>query len=64
MIASLWPVEDRATAELMSRFYRALWHEGSTAAAALRSAQIAMHSEGRYHDPYYWAGFVIQGDWQ
>ncbi len=64
VIASLWPVEDRATAELMSRFYRALWHEGSTAAAALRSAQIAMRSEGRYHDPYYWAGFVIQGDWQ
>ncbi len=64
VIASLWRVEDRATAELMSRFYRALWVDGSPPAAALRSAQLAMRSEGRYRDPYYWAGFVIQGDWR
>ncbi len=64
VIASLWRVEDRATAELMSRFYRALWEEGAPPAAALRAAQLAMRTAGRYRDPYYWAGFVIQGDWR
>ncbi len=64
VIASLWRVEDRATAELMAGFYRALWHDGLAPAAALRSAQMAMRSKGRYRDPYYWAGFVIQGDWR
>lgn len=62
--ASLWRVEDQATAELMSRFYRALLTEGRPPAAALREAQLAIRSDRRWRSPYYWSGFVLQGDWQ
>ncbi|HEX4964912.1 MAG TPA: CHAT domain-containing protein [Thermoanaerobaculia bacterium] len=62
--ASLWRVEDRATAELMSRFYRGLVVEGRSPAAALRQAQIAVRSDKRWRSPYYWSGFVLQGDWE
>ena len=62
--ASLWRVEDQATAELMSRFYHALLAEGRPPAAALREAQLAIRSDKRWRSPYYWSGFVLQGDWQ
>jgi len=62
--ASLWRVEDRATSELMSRFYRGLLVEGRPPAAALREAQLAIRSDKRWRSPYYWSGFVLQGDWQ
>ncbi|HEX3127687.1 MAG TPA: CHAT domain-containing tetratricopeptide repeat protein [Thermoanaerobaculia bacterium] len=64
LVASLWKVEDRATAELMTRFYRAMWVENLTPAAALRSAQLSLRQERRWRDPYFWAGFVLQGDWK
>ena len=63
VVASLWRVEDQATAALMTRFYRALWTENLRPAAALRAAQISLRGERRWRDPYYWAGFVLQGDW-
>jgi CHAT domain-containing protein len=63
VLASLWPVQDRATAELMTRFYRAMWRDHQTPAAALREAQLALRREARYRDPHSWAGFVLQGDW-
>jgi CHAT domain-containing protein/tetratricopeptide (TPR) repeat protein len=62
--ASLWRVEDRTTAELLVRFYRALWQDNLPAAAALRQAQLALAREPRYKSPYSWAGFVLQGDWR
>jgi CHAT domain-containing protein/tetratricopeptide (TPR) repeat protein len=64
VVASLWRVEDRATAELMRRFYRALWEEGLAPAAALRSAQLSVAGERRWRDPYFWAGFELIGDWR
>ena len=64
VVASLWKVEDRATAELMSRFYRALWEDGLPAPAALRRAQRELRAERRHRDPADWAGFVLVGDWQ
>lgn len=64
VVASLWRVEDRATAELMTRFYRKMWTQGQTPAAALRSAQLSIRRERRWRDPYFWAGFVLQGDWR
>jgi CHAT domain-containing protein len=63
VVASLWQVQDRATAELMTRFYRALWQEGLSPAAALREAQESIRGERRWRDPYYWAGFVLVGEW-
>lgn len=62
MLVSLWPVEDRATTELMGRFYQGLFTERLTPAAALRQAQDeARRAPGR-RDPYFWAGFTLQGD--
>lgn len=64
VVASLWRVQDRATAELMTRFYRAMWRDHMTPAAALRAAQRSLRREPRTRDPYSWAGFVLQGDWR
>ncbi len=64
VVVSLWSVEDRATAELMTRFYRGVLGEGLAPAAALRSAQLSLRSEARWRAPYYWAGFVLQGEWR
>lgn len=64
VLASLWPVRDRATAELMQRFYHGMLHERLAPAAALRQAQLALRAEREWRDPYFWAGFVLQGDWQ
>jgi CHAT domain-containing protein len=62
VIASLWSVDDAATAELMAHFYRALEKEGKRPSAALRQAQIEIFQQERWRNPYYWAGFVIHGD--
>jgi CHAT domain-containing protein len=62
MLVSLWKVDDRATSELMRRFYHALLVEGKPPAAALRAAKIAMLEENRWKAPFYWAAFVFQGD--
>ena len=64
VVASLWPVQDRTTTELMTLFYRAMWQDGLSPAAALRQAQRSLGSKLRYRDPYSWAGFVLQGDWR
>jgi CHAT domain-containing protein/tetratricopeptide (TPR) repeat protein len=63
VVASLWRVQDRATAELMTRFYKAMWRDHMAPAAALREAQRSLRSETRYRASYFWAGFVLQGDW-
>ena len=63
VMASLWRVEDRATAELMSRFYQAMLKDRLPPAAALRSAQLAIRGNADWQDPFYWAPFVLQGDW-
>ncbi|HSK74901.1 MAG TPA: CHAT domain-containing tetratricopeptide repeat protein [Thermoanaerobaculia bacterium] len=64
VVASLWRVEDRATAALMTHFYRAMWEEGLSPAAALRQAQLRLRGERRWRDPYFWAGFILEGDWK
>lgn len=62
ILASLWKVDDRATAEFMQRFYTALLRDHATPAAALVSAQQAMRRDAAWSAPYYWAPFVLQGD--
>jgi CHAT domain-containing protein/tetratricopeptide (TPR) repeat protein len=65
VVTTLWKVDDRATAELMSRFYRGMLGPRRLApAAALRAAQSSMREEPRWRAPYYWAGFVLQGEWR
>jgi len=64
VVASLWNVDDRATAELMRRFYRAMLSEGMRPAAALRAAQLELRGGKGRAAPYYWAGFTLQGEWR
>ena len=61
---SLWSVADKSTADLMTDFYkRLLSSEGTTSSSALRGAQLGMISGKRYSAPFYWAPFVLVGDW-
>jgi len=64
VVVSLWKVNDRATAELMGRFYQHLLVDKMPPAAALRAAQDFIRREKRWRAPYYWAGFVLQGEWR
>jgi len=64
VIASLWKVDDRATTQLMTEFYKGLFEEGLTASAALRKAKVKMWQQSRYREPFYWAAFVLQGEYQ
>jgi CHAT domain-containing protein len=64
VVASLWKVDDLATAEMMQRFYTGMLVRHLPPAAALRSAQRQMAASARWGAPYYWAGFVIQGEWR
>jgi CHAT domain-containing protein len=64
VVASLWKVSDKATSELMKRFYQKMFKEGMRPAAALREAQISMLKDKQWRPAYYWAGFVLQGEWK
>jgi len=64
VVVSLWNVNDKATAELMARFYRGMLRDKKTPAAALRSAQIEMSRQRQWQSPYYWSAFVLQGEWK
>ena len=64
VVASLWQVNDLATAELMKKFYRGMLQQRLRPAAALRAAQLEMSREPRWKAPYFWAGFVLQGEWR
>jgi CHAT domain-containing protein len=64
VVASLWNVEDEATAELMKAFYAELLRgQGQSPAAALRAAQLTVASQARWSAPYFWAPFDFYGDW-
>jgi len=64
VVASLWKIDDLATAELMAEFYKAMERDGMRPAAALRAAQIHMWKQQRWRSPYYWAAFQIHGEWK
>jgi CHAT domain-containing protein/tetratricopeptide (TPR) repeat protein len=64
VLASLWKVDDRATAAFMQRFYSAYLHDHLSAPAALRRAQSEMALDPAWRSPRYWAGFVLEGDLQ
>jgi CHAT domain-containing protein/tetratricopeptide (TPR) repeat protein len=65
LAASLWQVEDAATSELMALFYRGMLGEKRLRpASALRAAQLEMWKQKQWRSPYYWAAFVIQGEWK
>lgn len=64
-VASLWNIDDEATARLIVDFYKNL-RQGMTKAEALQAAQktwLAQNSTGRYSHPGYWAPFILVGNW-
>ena len=62
---TLWSVADKSTADLMTDFYkRLLAPSPRPPASALREAQVAMISGKKYSAPFYWAPFVIVGEWK
>ena len=64
VVASHWKVDDEATGELMGRFYVEMFKQNRSPAAALRHAQLAMRQYERWQSPFYWAAFVLQGEWE
>jgi len=64
VVASLWSVNDQATANLMKLFYQRMMNDGLRPAAALRAAQMAMWKTEPNAVPYRWGAFILQGDWR
>ncbi len=64
VVTSLWDVDDKRTSALMARFYRhLLGPEAMSVSGALRAAQIEMWRTNSWNAPWFWAGFVAQGEW-
>ena len=65
VVASLWEIDDEASKELMAKFYdHMLGQEQMTPAAALRAAQNDIMKQDRWRHPYFWAAFLMQGEWR
>src|SRR5215217_3731872 len=64
VVVSLWNVNDKATAALMKDLYTEMLRNNKTPAAALRAAQIEMLRTRQWQSPYFWAPFVMQGEWK
>ncbi|HEV3469800.1 MAG TPA: CHAT domain-containing protein, partial [Pyrinomonadaceae bacterium] len=64
VVASLWKVDDEATAELMREFYTNMLQKGVAPAAALRAAQNSIRQKPEWRSPYYWAAFTLQGEYR
>src|ERR1051325_5830538 len=65
VVASLWEVNDEATADLMQRFYRHMVQDKlpPSTALALAQTEFRRHRDKRLRNPYYWAGFELYGEW-
>jgi len=63
-VATLWSVQDDSTSTVMVEFYRQLINNQQPRAQALRNAQLMLMKDPRYQHPYYWAPFVMIGNWQ
>lgn len=62
VVASLWKVDDEATAQLMTGFYKNI--KNMNPVDALRLSQRAVAANPKFSHPYYWAGFILLGDWR
>ena len=62
-LATLWSVQDQSTATLISQFYKTLSQPGVSKAEALRQAQLSLLRSPQYQHPFYWAPFVLVGNW-
>lgn len=62
-VATLWFISDKATSQLVSEFYQQLQRGAVTKAGALQQAQLSLINSKRYRNPYYWAPFLLIGNW-
>jgi CHAT domain-containing protein len=62
VIATLWPVNDQSTGGLMHDLYR-IRETGKSKAQALRDAQLQLMRNADYAHPYFWAPFILMGNW-
>ncbi|MGB6301920.1 MAG: CHAT domain-containing protein, partial [Rivularia sp. (in: cyanobacteria)] len=60
---SLWVVNDEGTSVLMQEFYKQMLQENKNPAEALRAAQRKLWANPEWRNPYYWAAFTLQGEW-
>ncbi len=63
LLATLWKVDDEATRDLMVSFYQHL-KSGKSKAAALQAAQLELRKKPKFQHPFYWAPFILIGDWR
>lgn len=62
-LATLWAVQDESTAKFMVEFYKQLTQPGVTKAEALRKGMLVLLTDSQYEQPFYWAPFVLVGNW-
>lgn len=62
-LATLWAVNDASTVQFISEFYKAFLQPQTTKAQAVRAAQLAMLQTPEFQHPYFWAPFVLVGNW-
>ncbi|KYC43515.1 hypothetical protein WA1_10660 [Scytonema hofmannii PCC 7110] len=62
-LATLWAVKDQSTAKFMSQFYKHLRQPGIGKAEALRQTQLTFLHDANFSHPFYWAPFVLVGNW-
>ena len=62
-LASLWAVDDQSTSAFMVEFYKQLSQPNMSKAQALRQAQISLIKQSGFKHPFYWAPFVLIGNW-
>ena len=61
VVSTLWPVDDEASGDLMEHFYHQL-QAGAPVGEALRVAQLRLLAQEKTQHPFYWAGYVVEGD--
>jgi CHAT domain-containing protein len=64
VVATLWEIDDRTTEQAMKRFYEGMLGRGERPAEALRAAQVALWKSKGWEAPYYWASFILEGEWR
>lgn len=64
VLATLWPVADDSTAKLMAEMYRRRQDNKLTKMESLRQAQLSLLEQTRYEHPFYWAPFILMGNWK
>ena len=63
VLATLWFINDQASAQLVTEFYRQLRDPDVSKAKALQQAQVQLLSDRRYQHPGYWSPFLLIGNW-